>query len=550
MARRFEQFLDLSDVKTADTAQRAAAMKTRALAALALTVSVEGLDDKTAAAHVTDGSKDCGIDAVYIDHSTKRLVVVQSKWHEGGTASIGLGDTRNTLAGIGYLTDLQFDKFNKKFDRLKSDIVKVIDDVECTVELILVTTGVSVLGAEVQEAVDEAVNEMNDPAEILKVQVIGLKELRSIISRDIAGPRIDLDVVLASWGGVTEPYEAYYGLIDGATLARWYEEHGGRLFDSNLRKALGNTATNAAISDTATGSPEQFWYFNNGVTALCEKVSKTAVGGSNRLTGTFRVEGLTIVNGAQTVSSLALAHKSEPTEVEKTLVWVRLISLSSAPEDFASEVTRATNTQNSVEARDFIALDPKQDELRQALRLEVKKEYVFKRGEKPPEPDSGVGLQEALVALACAEADPTFAVLAKSAIGRLEDTTGRYYRSLFASCSARRLWNSVEVFRAIEAEIANLRTGASGRELAILVQGNRVITHVVMQSLGGSKALETDDDTTVQGFLQRIPGLVVAAFAAVADVVESTYAQNYVTSLFKNTSRSTDLVKSVIDKLK
>ena len=96
---------------------------------------------------------------------------------------------------------------------------------------------------------------------------------------------------------------------------------------------------------------------------------------------------------------------------------VKLISLESCPPDFSTQVTRAANTQNRIENRDFAALDPEQTRLRTEMLLSLNKEYVFRSGDQAPDQSNGCTLDEATIALACANSDATDAVNAKQAIG-------------------------------------------------------------------------------------------------------------------------------------
>ncbi len=95
----------------------------------------------------------------------------------------------------------------------------------------------------------------------------------------------------------------------------------------------------------------KFWYFNNGITVLCQKVAKTALGATSKKAGTFAFEGVSIVNGAQTVGGIGRAADDHPQEVGDARVTIRFISLENCPADFAEEVTRGTNTQNRVGPR-------------------------------------------------------------------------------------------------------------------------------------------------------------------------------------------------------
>lgn len=48
----------------------------------------------------------------------------------------------------------------------------------------------------------------------------------------------------------------------------------GRLFARNIRGFLGTTAINEAMENTLANKPEYFWYFNNGVTIVCDNAQR------------------------------------------------------------------------------------------------------------------------------------------------------------------------------------------------------------------------------------------------------------------------------------
>jgi AIPR protein len=137
----------------------------------------------------------------------------------------------------------------------------------------------------------------------------------------------------------------------------------------------------------------------------------------------FHLSGLSIVDEAQTVAAIARTAQEAAAEELGARVWVRLISLEGCPPEFATQVTEATNTQNTVERSDFVALDPEQGRLRTDLLLSLQKIYSIKRGEDNRQPEHGC--TEATVALACSQPDPALAVRAKSAAGRLWESTTR-----------------------------------------------------------------------------------------------------------------------------
>ncbi len=345
---------------------------------------------------------------------------------------------------------------------------------------------------------------------------------------------------------MTEPFEAYTGLVSVQEVAAWYTSHGDRLFVQNIRKSLGNTAVNNSIATTLREEPQNFWYYNNGVTVLCETIAKTAKGGGTRDAGNFLVRGVSVVNGARTVASVAraMAELDAPESIDAS-VTVRFISLRNCPPGFSTDVTRATNTQNTVEAQDFVALDPEQVRLRQELALTLAKVYSIKRGELPIQTSAGCSVTEATIALACFEPDPTLAVLAKSAIGRLYASTTRPpYRRLFnPSTSVYRLWRSVEVMRAVDSQLQKLRWMLEGREDAVALQGNRIVLHLVARRLPLEHIADPRFDW--EAVLASVPALTDSVLVDLIDHVEHNYSGNYITSLFKNAARCSDIVKAL-----
>lgn len=144
-----------------------------------------------------------------------------------------------------------------------------------------------------------------------------------------------------------------------------------------------------------------FFYYNNGVTFLCDGIHQLPPLG-DRTDGRFRVQGLTVINGAQTLGSIARhgeAHYNNfPAEVLATF-----ICLESTPDDFGAKVTQYRNRQNAVDLEDFAALDERQESWKQTLAA-AGVEYLYKHGEDDPPPSESVfSVREAGPALACCQ---------------------------------------------------------------------------------------------------------------------------------------------------
>jgi AIPR protein len=104
------------------------------------------------------------------------------------------------------------------------------------------------------------------------------------------------------WSHISQPYSAYFGIVDGLQLKGWWSVYRKRLLAKNIRHALGATEVNNQIRSTALHAPEKFWYFNNGITLIADEILKAPVAAASRAAGNFQFKGASIVNGAQTVS--------------------------------------------------------------------------------------------------------------------------------------------------------------------------------------------------------------------------------------------------------
>ena len=59
-----------------------------------------------------------------------------------------------------------------------------------------------------------------------------------------------------------------------------YEAAGIRLFARNVRGFLGkSTQVNRGMQETLSEEPWNFWYYNNGITMMCDHAERKSVGG-------------------------------------------------------------------------------------------------------------------------------------------------------------------------------------------------------------------------------------------------------------------------------
>ena len=514
LQERYVPYLDLTG------ASQPQHQLSRAVAALALTEQA-GLSEKGAAESVTDDPNDGGIDGVAYAADRATLVFVQSKWTEEANTGIALGDVLKFIDGVRRLVNGDWGTFGGKLASRRSEIEDVLFQAGTKIELVVVTSGTHTLPEKSADALGKFCSDMNDATEIATFLYLNQERLYGVVAAS-RHAQIDLGVNLRNWGSYQDDsYVSYYGTTSAQEVVEWYRSHGDLLFSRNIRGALAGTEVNAGIIETAATDPARFWFFNNGVTVIAESFERAPQ--VNQKSGNFQFRRASVVNGAQTVSSLVRAASLNPDLLASADVFVRFVTVEDPDGDFARLVTRRTNTQNRVGGREFAALDPEQERIRMEFAVSNLR-YAYRAGETVADPAKGCDLSEATVALACAHGINE-TVLAKREISRLwEDTSKAPYKALFnPSVSGSYVWTAVELMRWVDDALESERATRDGRDKLIAVHGNRfilwaVLSYLNVRNIGSEHAFEvpfTKDQiaTLTTKLMQRLVGLVAQLFS-------------------------------------
>ncbi len=536
--RQLEQYFTnavANSIDTTDLAGKSAdevrsATLSRSLTAFSI-CGLTGASIAQAAAAVLDGSRDQGIDGCFFDESKNSLVFVQSKWHTNGTKTISKGDLLKFLHGIKLVLAANWDTFSEKFKRHKATIDQALLKPDVSVVVAVAFTGDNPLGDECKEVLEQFEQDQNSVTEYLEVKTLDLKALHRYFRTATLSAQPPFTAMLLDWGQSTEPYRAVYGRICCTDLAKLYSDIGEPLFEPNIRSFLGDGEVNNQIIATLAGKPEEFWYLNNGITAICTQFTKTAFGGDTRQAGTFIFQGLQIVNGAQTVGSIAKASEKYTGNLARAFAMIKVISLEGSPLGFTDVVTVATNRQNRVEEKDFLALDPNQTRLKNELHSKGI-QYVFRSGEAVVDKAKGFDAQEIMIALACADSNVAAAVLAKRNIGLLLDRKSSIYTSLFSpALTGEAAWRLVEKSRMVDLAIQKIMLSEGQRRKQILTHGNRVITWAAF-NVGNLRAIDNAD---------LLFSLIGRTAERVEDFIRKNYPDSYLAVFFKNTQKCVEL---------
>lgn len=492
----------------------------RGLVAICLS-AISGLPYKDIAKYITDGSNDHGIDGCYYDPNKNKLFLIQSKWSAGGTKTIGAGDVHKFVQGVYDVLEMNWSDFNSRFSEISAEISAGIAN---DPEIVLVTAYSSdnPLSADCVKLFDKFLSDNNsDDQEVVSYTTFQLTRFIRALKNSKSGGKSDVELSLLEWGEHKEPYYAIYGKISCADLAEWHKEHGDLLFSENIRYTLSSSDINEKISDSLVSNPSDFWYMNNGITAICDELKRKPVGlGEQRESSLWHVGNVKIVNGAQTTSAISEAYKESPRAVKKGYVQIKIISLAKAPLDIAGQVTTATNTQNKVEPRDFLALDALQDGLAESFK-KIGIQYCYRRGEVISDRSKGLDVQELAVSLATCSSSMSDVVMAKRNVGSLTDPSGHYQKLFSPSLDVGKAWENHKAWRKAQETVNELAKNMSDRDKQVAMHGNKFIENLLVRKFRESIKQES---------AQKI-------HAALMSAIDKHYKEGYLAVLFKNAKK-------------
>ena len=196
---------------------------------------------------------------------------------------------------------------------------------------------------------------------------IGLDTLEDLYRRLQSAILVTATFIVDVPGGFRQSAEKWDAFVTSVP-ARWlygiYKEHKDDLFSVNLRGYLGSRQSDANINNgikqSAKESADDFWAFNNGMTALVNSFRPYEVDGKVKV----EIKGISIANGAQTTGAIGSLTEAPD---DKAFVPARFIKCSD--QNTIDEIIRFNNSQNKIEAADFRSTDNTQNRLRKEFEV-------------------------------------------------------------------------------------------------------------------------------------------------------------------------------------
>lgn len=323
-------------------------------------------DENQAIESLTGQAGDKSSDAVFIDHDNRIVFIVQGKYHlHNHTSEPRSHIIALSALGRSIVTDRP-ESFKALLHKANPIAQKGFEEARNYVhkrdyQLVLryVTTG-KISDTHIRDAesnIDEFDNtrfetySYNDLMKLMQDYIEGAAPPVPTVSLPVQGTEVftrsDSATKITSW----------IFTMGGTEVGNLFKDKGVRLFARNIRGYLGNTEINRVMKSTIEKESEYFWYYNNGITIVCDEARQIKDGGSN----VIKVRNAQIINGQQTTRTLALSGKNNAE------VLVKLIQIPRDDETnknqyrhLVSEIVSATNWQNAISQSDLKSNDGEQ----------------------------------------------------------------------------------------------------------------------------------------------------------------------------------------------
>lgn len=501
---------------------------------------------------LTDGYHDNGIDAVFCDDNQRTMYLVQSKWSSEGNHSISQGDTSNFISGIGKILNGNFCGFNQKFDSLKISINKAISSTEYKIKVIIIYTSNQSFSEECQEIIESFINSANDGIEIISYSILQLKDVYKSLAEQ-TNSTINLDNICLQDFGILERNEkeiGYYGKLPISIVASWWKEHGLHLFSKNIRYYQGDTEVNTGIKNVLLNEPENFLLYNNGIKIVAERINKAPMGANSRKIGIFSLENASIVNGAQTTGAIGEIIDALEERKDNAFILVQMINLESLSADMNDKITKYSNTQNRIENKDFVSLDPFQKKLQEDFAMEGI-EYYYKSGYTIKNGEKSCSVDDAVIAIGCGINDIFLVATIKSNYGKIFERIDRPpYTAIFnKNHSTFFIWNCIQIYQKFESLNVKYQKKNSGTNRLFSVHGNRYLLFVFLSAFTRDYDFNSQflSNNQLSELAKVIEDNISPIINKLIEIKNREFPDAYPANIFKNGNRCKQLYDLLVD---
>jgi hypothetical protein len=377
--RRADMAMALGTSQTGDEHR----LKSASFTALCLQ-AVLRVDEDEAIDCLTDGSDDVGIDSIHIGDITDGeflVTIAQAKYSKNlaGTSGYPATAIGKIVQTVGHIFDPRSKlRMHRRLEEQVAEVRGLILNGNIPQVRVLLCSNGKTWEPNGQNQID---------ASGLTKQRVTFTHIshRTLIRLQTSKKSTDAHLKL-SGKAVVDDFDhrrVLVGRLPVSQIKMIFDTHGDTLLDRNIRRYLGvrDNRVNSGIQDTLADpkSRSDFYFFNNGITAICTKFSHNGLQSED---WDVKTSGLQIVNGGQTCKTIQRTlHDHANEDYSKTYVLLRLYELADEDDKLIGSVTFATNSQNPVDLTDLRSNDSVQERLSESLR-DLGFEYKRKRDEQ------------------------------------------------------------------------------------------------------------------------------------------------------------------------
>ncbi|MCX8166845.1 MAG: AIPR family protein [Candidatus Micrarchaeota archaeon] len=334
---------------------------------------------------------DKGIDCLYIDKNNKSVHVLQGKYHKNHVRH----ERRDAVTSFAFLARMLFNDSSESLDlffsglqyEIAKDLKEAIDlliSEDYTLKLYFVTTAkinednsdIKIIEKELLEQGKKVFIHIYDYDRIITEYKRYLEEIVHKLGKfEIS---LDSNNEFGSEGYIqvndrNQDIQSWIVTCRANELVKIYRKVGDKLFAKNVRSWLGEkTKVNKEIKKTLHTKQLRFWYYNNGITMLCDKTELDKE--NNKLI----IENPQIINGLQTTKALSDFLNTHECNAY-VLLKIICVGNSNRDDKFIDEIIHANNFQNNIKSYDLKSNDVVQLYLKRIFS-QMKINYVTKRG--------------------------------------------------------------------------------------------------------------------------------------------------------------------------
>jgi len=432
------------------------------LFALELATGAEDIDSVASTA-LTDHSNDKSCDLLWVDAASGRAILAQGYFsHKSDRAQAPANKAASLHQAVGWILGRKKAGIPEQLLSAAEELWTSLDAGEITSLEIWYCHNCpesSNVNAEIESTVSTAKALLTQNWSSTSIDVSGreigaerLQEMFEATQLDIAVQDEVRFTVPGGFEDTGDDWSAFCTTVSAAELRELFHAHGNRLFALNVRDYLGLIRSDKNINhnmhQSIVSEPTRFFAYNNGLTILTTDWSYTP-GKRSKPQGELVVQGVAVVNGAQTTGVIGNLQQGEIGDLAKARVLTRFVKSSNR--EVLESIIKYNNSQNQIEPSDFRSNDEIQDRLR--AEFESVPDADYRGGRRGGEtdiivrPSNLISTKTAAQALACFHGDPTAAY---HEIAKIWSNNDYYIRTFDPSVSARHVLFCYSLIKAIE----------------------------------------------------------------------------------------------------